>query len=118
MQWLLERRVMTKIVVILLWLAKVRILLKIHEFWILRAAFMCLNKDWFDTHKACDDGFVMLANNVGCKVVGIGTIKVKMLDGTVMNMGKVRHVPELGRNLISLSGLESLGMDIRQTEKL
>ena len=50
--------------------------------------------------------------------MGICTIKVKMLDGTVMNMGKVRHVPELGRNLISLSGLESLGMDIRQTEKL
>lgn len=50
-----------------------------------------------------DNGFVMLANNVECKVVGIGTIKVKMLDGTVMNLGKVRHVPELGRKLISLS---------------
>lgn len=51
---------------------------------------------------------VMLANNVECKDVGIGIIKVKIFDETMKTLDKVRHVPELGRNLISLAQLGSL----------
>ena len=56
---------------------------------------MCWNKDWFDTYKVCDEGFVTLANDVKCKVVGIGIskIKVKMFDGIVKTLGTVRCVP-------------------------
>ncbi|KAG8477522.1 hypothetical protein CXB51_031082 [Gossypium anomalum] len=40
---------------------------------------------------------------------GVGTIKVKMFDGVVRTLSDVRHVPELKRNLISLSTLDSKG---------
>ena len=39
---------------------------------------MCWNKDWFDTYKVCDEGFVTLANDVKCRVVGIGISKIKV----------------------------------------
>ena len=70
---------------------------------------MCWNIDWFNTCKTCDEGFVTLASNVECKIVGIDKIKVKMLDGTMKVLGNVRHVLELGRNLILLCRLDALG---------
>ncbi|KAG8478589.1 hypothetical protein CXB51_028432 [Gossypium anomalum] len=41
--------------------------------------------------------------------IGVGTIKVKMFDGVVRTLSDVLHVPELKRNLISLSTLDSKG---------
>ncbi|KAG8483366.1 hypothetical protein CXB51_022321 [Gossypium anomalum] len=38
---------------------------------------------------------------------GVGTIKVKMFNRVVITLSDVRHVPELKRNLISLSTLDS-----------
>ena len=40
---------------------------------------MYWNRDWFDTFKTCDEGFTALANNVECKIVGIGIVKIKIL---------------------------------------
>ncbi|KAK5772363.1 hypothetical protein PVK06_048648 [Gossypium arboreum] len=46
----------------------------------------------------------------GCTFhMSIGTINVKMFDGVVRTLSDVRHVPELKRNLISLSTLDSKG---------
>lgn len=56
---------------------------------------MYWTRDWFDTNKACDEGFVTLTNNVECKVVGISTTKVKMFNGTVIILGNMRHVLSL-----------------------
>ncbi|KAG8503399.1 hypothetical protein CXB51_001318 [Gossypium anomalum] len=50
-----------------------------------------------------------MGNNASCKIAGVGTIKVKMFDGVVRTLSDVRHVPELKRNLISLSTLDSKG---------
>ena len=36
------------------------------------------------------------------KIVGIGTIKIKMLDGIIRTIGEVRHVNDLKKNLLSL----------------
>ena len=52
---------------------------------------------------------VLLGNSVSCKVVGIGTIMIKMFDGVIRKLQNVRHVPELKKNLISLGTLDSLG---------
>ena len=51
-------------------------------------------------------GFVLLENNVVCKVVGVGTIKVKMFDNVARTLMDVRHVPDLQNNLISLGILD------------
>jgi hypothetical protein len=46
-----------------------------------------------------------MGNDISCKVVGIGSIRIKMFDGTFKILTDVRHVPELRKNLISFGVL-------------
>lgn len=46
-------------------------------------------------------GAILMGNNTFCKIVCIGTIKIKMFDGVVIKLNDVRHVPNLKRSLIS-----------------
>ncbi|GKA89097.1 retrovirus-related pol polyprotein from transposon TNT 1-94 [Tanacetum coccineum] len=48
-------------------------------------------------------------NHSICPVIGKGNIQVKMHDNVVRTITGVRHVPDLKRNLISLSTLEANG---------
>ncbi|PON85524.1 hypothetical protein TorRG33x02_186730 [Trema orientale] len=70
---------------------------------------MTPNKHWFEEFKQIDNGQVLLGNNKGCKVVGIGTVRIKMHDGVERVLENVRYLPELKRNLISLGTLDSKG---------
>jgi len=47
-----------------------------------------------------------------CNVKGMGTVCIKMFDGTVRELKEVRYVPQLKRNLISVGALEALGLVI------
>ena len=67
------------------------------------------NRDWFSTYEPVHKGAVLMGNNASCKVAGIGTIRIKMFDGVVRTLGDVRHVPNLKRNLISLSTIDAKG---------
>ncbi|KAG8481358.1 hypothetical protein CXB51_026131 [Gossypium anomalum] len=85
---------------------------KVSEEWILDSGctfHMSPNRDWFTTYETVSEGVVLTENNASCKITGVGTIKVKMFDGIVRILSDVRHVPELKRNLISLSTLDSKG---------
>ena len=66
-------------------------------------------RDWFNTYKSVNCGSVLMGNDATCKVIGIGTIKIKMFDNEVRTLGEVRHVLEVKRNLISLGTLDSNG---------
>lgn len=50
-----------------------------------------------------------MGNNMSSKVVGIGTVQIKMHDGIVRTLTNVRHIPKLKKNLISLGTLDSQG---------
>ena len=50
-----------------------------------------------------------MRNNASCKMVRIGTVKIKMYDGAIRTLTKVRYVLELRKNLISFGALNSLG---------
>ncbi|KAK3018232.1 hypothetical protein RJ639_002766 [Escallonia herrerae] len=52
------------------------------------ALIMCPNRDWFVTYRSFDGGKVLMGNNVACKVVGIGSIQIRMHDGGVMRTMK------------------------------
>jgi hypothetical protein len=67
---------------------------------------MCLHRHWFITYESIDDGIVYMGNEISCKVVGIGSIRIKMFDGTVKILTDLRHVPELRKNLISMGFLD------------
>jgi hypothetical protein len=67
-----------------------------HQHWLLdfgASIQMCLYRNWFSTYKSIDDGVVFMGNHFSCKVVGVGRICIKMLDGTVRTLIDVRHVP-------------------------
>lgn len=70
---------------------------------------MTLSKDWFSSYKEWDGGIVYMGNNHTCRVIGIGSVSLKMKDGSVKLLRNVRHVPNLKRNLISLGMLDSIG---------
>ncbi|KAL5537520.1 hypothetical protein UlMin_043650 [Ulmus minor] len=70
---------------------------------------MCPYKEWFCTYQPYDVGIVLMGNDVSCKVIEIGTVKIKMHDGIIKTLCNVRHFPKLKKNLISLETLDSLG---------
>ncbi|KAG8485411.1 hypothetical protein CXB51_021801 [Gossypium anomalum] len=85
---------------------------KVNEEWILDSGctfHMSPNQGWFTTYETVSEGIILIGNNASYKIVGVGTIKVKMFDGVVRTLSDVRHVLELKRNLISLSTLNSKG---------
>ncbi|MFQ6627453.1 hypothetical protein Gotur_004840 [Gossypium turneri] len=67
---------------------------------------MCPNREWFSTYDSVEGGVVRMENNSSNKVIGIGTVKIKMHDGTIKTLSDVRYVPELRKNIISLSILD------------
>lgn len=44
---------------------------------------MCPDKHLFVNYKPFNGGEVMMGNNSMCKVVGLGTIRLKMFDGMI-----------------------------------
>ena len=82
------------------------------ESWALDSACsynMCSRREWFVEYKELSTGRVLMGNNKACNILGIGTVKLKLEDGTVKLLTEVRHVPELKRPLISLGTLEDAG---------
>ena len=86
--------------------------LRAGENWILYSSctfHMIPNRDWFSTCEPMHKGIVLMGNNASYKVGSIGTVRIKMFDRVVFTLGDVRHVPNLKRNLISLSNLDTKG---------
>ena len=69
---------------------------------------MIPRRDWFTTYRSIS-GEVLMGNNMTCKVLGIGTVRIKMYDGVVRTLSNVRHVPDLRKNLVSLGIFDSQG---------
>lgn len=82
------------------------------DFWVLDSAcsyHMTPHRDWFESYDKVSTGSVRMGNDMPCNVVGIGSIVIRMHDGTVRTLTDVRHVPDLRKNLISLGVLDSKG---------
>ena len=52
---------------------------------------MTPNKDLFTTYERLDGGNVTMGNNATCKVVGVGSVQMKMFDGMVRTLIDIRH---------------------------
>ncbi|KAG8487958.1 hypothetical protein CXB51_018091 [Gossypium anomalum] len=88
---------------------------KLTSEWILDSGcsfHMCPNREWFSTYSSVEGGVVRMGNYSSSKVIGIGTVKIKIHDGTIMTLSDVRYVPDLRKNLISLSILDLKGCRI------
>ncbi|KAG8475219.1 hypothetical protein CXB51_032079 [Gossypium anomalum] len=88
---------------------------KLTSEWILDSGcsfHVCPNREWFSTYSSVESGVVHIGNDLSSKVIGIGTVKIKMHDGTIRTLSDVRYVPDLRKNLISLSILDLKGYKI------
>jgi len=91
-------------------------ILECHEEWLLDSGashHMCPHRSWFSSYQAIDGGIVLMGNNVSCRTIGVGSIKIRMFDGIVRTWMEVRHVPELKKNLICLGVLDSRGFKFK-----
>jgi hypothetical protein len=70
---------------------------------------MCSHINWFISYQSVDEGVVFMGNGIRCKTVGVGSIRIMMFDGIVMELTDDRYVPEFKSNLISLGVLDSCG---------
>ncbi|KAL5865755.1 hypothetical protein ACOSQ3_003269 [Xanthoceras sorbifolium] len=80
--------------------------------WILDSActfHMTPNRGWFSTLEELNGGDVFMGNDSLCKILGIGTIRLRNQDGSTRVLTDVRYVPDMKKNLISLGVLESKG---------
>ncbi|KAI9166262.1 hypothetical protein LWI28_029115 [Acer negundo] len=68
---------------------------------------MCPNRQWFSSFQELDAGVVLMGNDNTCQTKGIGTVRLKMHDGTIRRLTDVWYVPDLKKNLISLGVLDS-----------
>ena len=73
---------------------------------------ICSHKDWFDTFEP-SQGSVTLGNNQMCSIRGIGDIKLRLRDQSIIKLTQVRFIPQIKRNLVSLGVLQSKGYGFR-----
>ncbi|GAA0182096.1 hypothetical protein LIER_30322 [Lithospermum erythrorhizon] len=74
---------------------------------------ICPRREWFLTYEQVDGGNISMANSSTCKVVRIGSIKLRTHDGMFCTLNDVRHVPHMTKNLISLSLLDKKGFSFK-----
>lgn len=66
---------------------------------------MTSRREWFTEFSETAGGTVLLADDRAVTVQGIKTIRINATGGTVKSLTNVRYVPNLKRNLISVSSL-------------
>jgi len=70
---------------------------------------MTPHRDWFCTYEPVLEGSVFMGNDHALKIVRVGAVKIKMLDGSIRTLQGVKHVKGLRKNLLSIGQLDELG---------
>ena len=63
---------------------------------------MTSRREWFQQYELVSRGSVYMGDNHALEIVGIGTIKIKIYDGIIRTIQRVRQVAGLKKNLLSL----------------
>ncbi|KAK8511542.1 hypothetical protein V6N12_038144 [Hibiscus sabdariffa] len=80
------------------------------DIWLIdsRATYhMTSRREWFHNYEPISGGSVYSCNDHALEIVGVGTIKLKMYDGTIKIVRDVRHVKGLKKNLLSYGLLDN-----------
>jgi 5'-3' exoribonuclease 2 len=80
--------------------------------WILDPAasfHICINRDWFITYDSVQGDSVKMGDDSSHQIIGIGSVQIKMHDGIIRTLTDVRRIPDMSKNLISLSTLDGKG---------
>jgi hypothetical protein len=80
--------------------------------WILDSAcsfHISSHREWFSDYSYVHDGDVIIGDESPLEISRIGSVQIKVHDGTFKTLTNVRYVPTMKRNLISLGTLEAMG---------
>jgi hypothetical protein len=69
---------------------------------------ICSHREWFSDYSHVHDGGVIIGDKSPLEIYGIGSIQIKVHDGTFKTLTNVSYVPKMKRNLISLGTLEAM----------
>ncbi|KAL1565167.1 E3 ubiquitin-protein ligase upl4 [Salvia divinorum] len=72
---------------------------------------MTSNKGWLMNLEK-SEGSVLLGNDHICHVEAVGSVRLRMHDGSMKILSDVRYIPDIKRNLISLGLLERKGVHL------
>ena len=67
------------------------------------------HREIIQNYVASDFGKVYLADGLALDVMGMGDVRILLPNGSVWLLEKVRHIPDLRRNLISVGQLHDEG---------
>ncbi|KAL2238396.1 UNVERIFIED_CONTAM: Retrovirus-related Pol polyprotein from transposon TNT 1-94 [Sesamum indicum] len=70
-------------------------------------------KEVFSNFRYEKSGFVSMANEKKCEILGLGDISLNFKEGYRLTLKNVRYVPDLSHNLISYAALEEDGLEGR-----
>ena len=59
--------------------------------------------------KQVSGGKVLMGNNTFSEIEGVGKVRIKGSDGSIVILTNVKFMPTMGRNLISYGCLEKAG---------
>ncbi|KAL4361851.1 hypothetical protein GQ457_04G011270 [Hibiscus cannabinus] len=77
---------------------------------------MTSRREWFYNYEPISGGSVYSYNDHALDIVGVGSIKLKMYDGTIKIVRDVRHVKGLKKNLLSYGLLDNSASKIETWE--
>ena len=63
---------------------------------------MTPDRNCFSTYHEIDGGEVLMGNDASCRMIGVGSVKVRMFNGVIRTITDVRLVPDLRRSLKSI----------------
>jgi hypothetical protein len=66
-------------------------------------------------------GDIFLGDDLRARITGCRKVKLLLKDGRITALSRVFHIPELARNLISISKMNDIGLHVmfeRETYKM
>ena len=70
---------------------------------------VCPRNECFNIYEPFEEGTVLMSNYATCKIVGIYSICMKMLDRRVQTLKDMRYVSDMRKNLLLLGALKANG---------
>ena len=70
------------------------------------------NKKWFLEYENYNGGDFILGDDSPTKIIGYGKVKLLAKDGRIKTLPSVLQIPNLAKNLISVSTMSDMGVNI------
>jgi hypothetical protein len=66
------------------------------------------HREWFCKYERYDGGKVFLGDESTTKIIGQGRFKLRLIDGRIITLPGVLHIPGLAKNLISIRKMDDV----------